>query len=391
MKEVVIVGALRTAQGMLGGTIKDFSATQLGTIVVQGLLEKTKIDPNLVEEVIMGNCLQDTDAPNLARNISLSAKLPIKTTAFTVHRNCASGIQSISSAYQNIVLGDANVHISGGAESMSRAPFVNRDLRFGKKLQHSELRDTLWEALTDPYCNMIMGLTAENLAEEFSISREEQDKYAVSSHNKAEKATKEGKFKDEIVPVIIKSRKGDKVFDADEGIAPGLTLDKIKGAPTVFKKDGTVTPANACPISDGASAVMVMSAEKAKELGLEPLAYVRSYAYAACEPERMGMGPTYSTPVALKKAGLSLKDMELIELNEAFAAQALACGKKLDWDWDKVNVNGGAIALGHPVGCSGTRIVVTLLHEMIKRDLSLGLANLCVGGGMGGSIILERK
>jgi acetyl-CoA C-acetyltransferase len=306
---------------------------------------------------------------------------------------------SITSAYQAIQAGDGEVFLCGGVESMSTSPYVVRGARWGLKLRHDTFVDTLWEGLTDPVCGLMMGATAENLAMMYAISRQEQDKFAVMSHKKAFRATRMGRFRDEIVPVRVSKKVAGKEVAyedivQDECINPTLNERKAALYPTVFKEGGSVTPANACPISDGAAALIVMTAEKADELGLERLATIRGYAYAAVPPEIMGLGPAYSVPKALQKAGLSLSDIELIELNEAFAAQAMAVGMELEeqgWDWDKVNVNGGAIALGHPVGCTGTRIMVTLLHEMSKRNLSLGLVTACVGGGMGGTIIVERE
>jgi acetyl-CoA C-acetyltransferase len=329
----------------------------------------------------------------------LLAGVPANVPGYTVQRNCVAGMQSITSAYQAIQAGDGEVFLCGGTESMSTAPYFVRGARWGLKLRHDTFVDGLWEALTDPVCNQIMGYTAENLAMMYGISREEQDNFAMMSHKKAFRATRMGRFRDEIVPVrVSKMVAGQEVayedIVQDENINPTLNARKAALYPTVFKKGGSVTPANACPLSDGAAAVIVMTADKAQELGLEPLATIRSYAYAALPPEIMGLGPAYAVPRALDKAGLKLTDIELLELNEAFAAQTLAVGMELDnrgWDWDKVNVNGGAIALGHPVGCTGTRLMVTLLNEMIKRDLSLGLITACVGGGMGGTIVVERE
>jgi acetyl-CoA C-acetyltransferase len=305
----------------------------------------------------------------------------------------------MTSAYPAIQAGDGEVFMCGGVESMSTAPYLVRGARWGLKLRHTEFIDALWEGLTDPICNQIMGRTAENLAEMHNISRQEQDEYAVQSHKRAFMATRMGKFADEIVPIEVKKKvAGQEVasewIKQDECINPGLTVQKAALYPTVFKKGGSVTPANACPISDGAAACLIMTADKAKELGLKPMGYLRGYGYAGVDPSIMGIGPVYAVPRALKKAGLKLTDMELVELNEAFAAQVLAVGRELEkdgWDWEKVNPNGGAIALGHPVGCTGCRIVVTLLHEMEKRGLSLGLATECVGGGQGGAIVVERK
>jgi acetyl-CoA C-acetyltransferase len=289
--------------------------------------------------------------------------------------------------------------LGGGTESMSSAPYAVRGARWGLKLRHTTFIDTIWEGLTDPVCNQIMGRTAENLAEMYNISREEQDEYAVQSHKKAFIATRMGKFKDEIVPVTVEKRvAGQKVapdiVSQDECINPAITMQKAALYPTIFKENGTVTPANACPLSDGAAALVVMTKEKAKELGMKPLAYVKSYAYAGVPPQIMGIGPTKSMPKALERAGLELKDIDLIELNEAFAAQVLAVGKEMEkygWDWEKVNVNGGAIALGHPVGSTGARLTVTLMYEMARRDAKYGLATACVGGGQGGTLIIERK
>jgi acetyl-CoA C-acetyltransferase len=307
-------------------------------------------------------------------------------------------MMSISGAYQAIQAGDGDVFLCGGVESMSTAPYVVRGARWGLKLRHDTFTDTLWEGLTDPISDEIMGQTAENLAMMYDIRQKEQDEFAVKSHQKAFRATRMGKFRDEIVPFrVIKRVAGREVAHEDiledECINPGLTVQKAALYPTVFKKGGSVTPANACPISDGAAAVVVMTAEKARALGVEPLCRIRSYAYAGLPPDVMGLGPAFATPMALERAGLALSDIDLIELNEAFAAQAMAVGRELEdrgWDWEKVNVNGGAIALGHPVGCTVTRFVVTLLYEMIKRDVPLGLATACVGGGLGGAMIIER-
>ena len=397
MKEVVIVDGVRTAQGTLGGALKDVPAHRLGTIVTQALLERTKLDPTTVDEVIFGHCIQTSDAPNTARVIALRSGIPFYVPAWTVHRNCASGSQAIADAYKCIQLGEGDIYIAGGVESMSNSPYVSRDTRFGKRLRHAELTDALWEGLTDPVCGQIMGRTAENLVEEFNITREEQDRFAVRSHKLAFRATREGKFKDEIVAVSVPKKVAGRevppdIVTVDEGINVALTEQMLASYPAVFKQGGSVTPGNACPISDGAAVCLVMSADKAKELGYnEPLGYVRSYGFAAVEPERMGVGPTKATPLALKRAGLKLEDMDLIELNEAFAAQVLACLRIMPLDTDKMNVNGGAIAMGHPVGCTGARVVITLLHEMKRRGSHYGVATECVGGGMGGAVVVERK
>ncbi len=399
MREVVIVGGVRTPIGSHGGAFRTLSAQHLAVLVFREVIDRVGIDPLLFDDVILGCIGQQSDAVNIGRVAALLAGVPVTVPGFTVQRNCVSGMQSITSACQAIQAGDGEVFLCGGTESMSTYPYVVRGARWGLKLRHDTFVDAIWEGLTDTVCGQIMGLTAENLAMMYNISQEEQDKFAVLSHKKAFRATRMGRFRDEIVPVrVSKKVAGQEVayedIVQDECINPTLSEQKAALYPTIFKKGGSVTPANACPISDGAAAVIVMTADKARELGLQPLATIRSYAYTAVPPEIMGLGPAYSVPRALKKAGLKLTDIELLELNEAFAAQSLAVGRELEdqgWDWDMVNVNGGAIALGHPVGCTGTRLMVTLLHEMIKRDVSLGLITACVGGGMGGTIVVERK
>ena len=399
MKEVVIVEGVRTPIGSHGGAFRDLPAQDLAAIAMREVIKHTELDPNLIDDVILGCIGQYSDAPNIGRVAALIAGIPTHVPGYTVQRNCVASMQAISCAYQAVQAGDGEIFLVGGTESMSTAPYLVRGARWGLKLRHTGFTDSLWEGLTDPVCDVIMGYTAENLAMMYGISQEEQDKFAVQSHKKAFRATRMGKFDDEIVPVrVSKKVAGQEVayenIVHDECINPGLSVQKAGLYPTVFKRGGTVTPANACPISDGAAAVLVMTEERAKALGYEPLCYIRGYAYAAVPPEIMGIGPTKAVPKALKKAGLKLTDIDLIELNEAFAAQSIAVGMELEkdgWDWDRVNVNGGAIALGHPVGCTGTRIVVTLLHEMIKRDVPLGLATACVGGGMGGAMIIERR
>jgi acetyl-CoA C-acetyltransferase len=399
MKEVVIVGGVRTPIGSHGGAFRTLTAQHLAALVFREVIERVGIDPNLFDDVLLGCIGQQSDAVNIGRVAALQAGVPVHVPGYTVQRNCVSGMQSITSACQAIQAGDGEVFLCGGTESMSTSPYVVRGARWGLKLRHDTFVDTLWEGLTDPVCNQMMGYTAENLAMMYAISREEQDTFAMMSHKKAFRATRMGRFRDEIVPVRVSKRvAGQEVayedIVQDENINPTLNVRKAALYPTIFKKGGSVTPANACPISDGAAAVVVMTADRARELGLEPLAYIRGYAYTAVPPEIMGIGPAYAVPKALQKAGLKLTDMELVELNEAFASQSMAVGMELTdqgWDWDRVNVNGGAIALGHPVGCTGTRLMVTLLHEMIKRDVSLGLITACVGGGMGGAIVVERK
>ncbi len=394
--DVVIVDGVRTPQGIFGGALKSLTAQELGETVVRELLKRTKIKPEQVEEVILGCVAQQSDAPNIARVVALRAGVPRTAPGYTVQRNCGSGLQAIINAQQNIVCGERDVQIAGGTEAMSASPYVSRDLRWGKKLRHSEMVDTVWEGLTDPVCGQIMGRTAENLVEEFKISREEQDTFALLSHQRAFRATRESRFKDELVPVMVKKRAMGRDLPPepvtqDEGINPGLNEQTLGQYPAIFKEPGgTVTPGNACFNADGAAAVLVMSAEKAKALGYTPMARIRGYAVAGVEPERMGIGPTLSVPLALKKAGVTLKDIDLIELNEAFAATFIACERVLGYDRERTNVNGGAIALGHPVGATGTRLVVTLLHEMKRRKAALGLATACVGGGQGVTIVFER-
>lgn len=399
MKEVVVISGVRTPIGSHGGAFRDITAQELAAKVFKEAVDRAGIDPRIIDDVILGCISQQSDAANIGRVAALMAGLPVNVTGCTIQRNCVSGMMSLSMAYQAIQAGDGEVFLCGGTESMSTAPYCVRGARWGLKLRSTTFIDALWEGLTDPVCGMIMGYTAENLAMLYGISREAQDEFAINSHKKAFRATRMGRFKDEILPVrVSKKVAGQEVayedIVNDECINPSLSMQKAALYPTVFKKDGTVTPANACPISDGAAAVVVMTADKAKALGLQPMAYIRSYAYAAVPPDIMGIGPAYAVPKALKKAGLKLTDIELIELNEAFAAQSLAVGIELDdqgWDWNKVNVNGGAIALGHPVGCTGTRIAVTLIYEMIKRDVQFGLTTACVGGGMGGAMVFERK
>jgi acetyl-CoA C-acetyltransferase len=394
MNRLAIIDGVRTPIGQLGGALKDLTAQALGEIVVRELVKRTKIEPAAVDEVVFGCCGQASDAPNIARVIALKAGLPARVTGMTVMRNCASGIQALVSAAQATAAGDAEVQIVGGTESMSSYPFVNRDLRFGRKLTHSTMVDTIWEGLTDPVCNQIMGRTAENLVEEFTIGREEQDAFAAESHRRAFRATREGRLKEEIVPVSVAKKAAGRevapeIVAQDEGINPALNAQTLALYPAVFKEGGTVTPGNSCGIADGAGAMLVMSETRAKVAGLEPLGYVRSHAMAGLEPERMGLGPAVATPIALKKAGMTMKDVQLVEINEAFAAQVLACRRKLEFDPATTNVNGGAIALGHPVGFTGIRIVLTLLREMRRRKLNVGLATLCVGGGQGAAVIVE--
>lgn len=390
MKSVVLVSGMRTAIGDFGGALRDFPASDLMALAIREAVRRAGITPDLVQDVIVGQCLQRTDESNLARISVLKAGFPIEVPGVTVHRNCASGMQAIVYAAQQIMLGDMDIAVAGGVEVMSRVPYVLKDARWGKRIQHGVMADGVWDGLTDPVCNLIMGLTAENLAEKYNISREEQDEIALRSHHNAEKAAADGRFKEEIMPVEIPQRKGDPViFDEDEHIRPGLTIDQLARLKPGFKPDGTVTPGNSSGINDAAAAVTLMSEDKARELGITPIAKLRGYGMAGVEPELMGYGPVPATKQALERTGLKLEDMELIEVNEAFAAQYLACEKLLGLNREITNVNGSGVGLGHPVGSTGARIIITMLHEMRRRGNSLGLATLCVGGGQGMASIWE--
>ena len=391
-KDVVIVSAVRTPIGDFGGVFRDVPALQLGKAVVEEAVRRADgLQKEQVEEIIFGNCSQRSDEPNIARCLALESGFPIETTGFTIQRQCSSAMQAIVSAYQEIILGDTAIVVAGGVESMSAAPYVLKGARWGQRLQHGEMTDSLWEMLMDPVHRIMMGETAERLAEKYQISREEQDEVAARSHTNALKAIDEGRFKEEIIPVTIRTRKGETVIDTDEHPRRDISRETLARLKPVFRKEGTVTAGNASGLNDGAAAVVVMSAAKAAELGIKPLARLVSYAWAGVEPDLMGYGPVPATRRALEKAGMTLDQIELIELNEAFAAQYLACEKLLDLNRAIVNVNGSGVGLGHPVGCTGARIVVTLLHEMARRDNKLGLATLCVGGGMGMTLILERS
>ena len=393
MEEVVIVSGARTPIGSFGGIFKDVKAWELAVVAAKEAIRRAGLqdDMGVIDDVIFGNCLMRTDEINIGRHIALKAGIPVTTPGVTIQRQCSSGMQSIVYGYQQIKCGDAEVILAGGTESMSNAPYYLKDARWGKRLRDGVMTDGVMEGLTDPYTGLIMGLTAENLAAKYNITREEQDELAFTSHQRACTAIRTGKFKDEIVPVLIPQKKGDpKLNDADEHPRPDTSLETLARLSPAFKKDGTVTAGNSSGINDGAAAVVLMSAARAKKMGVKPLARIVSHAVAGCEPELMGYGPVPAIKKALKRAGLSLGDIQLIEVNEAFAAQYLTCEKLLELDRNITNVNGSGIALGHPVGCTGTRIVVTLLHEMQKRDLRVGLATLCVGGGMGKALIVER-
>lgn len=392
MNKAIIVSLARTPIGGFNGTLANVSAKELATVVIKEALKRANLNPDQVDEVMMGCVLQAGLGQNVARQAALAAGIPEEKPAMTVNQVCGSGLRAVALAAQAIMLGDADIVVAGGTENMSQAPYIMKNARNGYRMGHGELVDSmisdgLWCAIGDTH----MGITAENLAEKYNISREEQDEFAAASQNKAEAALNSNRFAEEIVPVVIPQRRGDPiVFNRDEHPRAGVTVESLAKLRPAFKKDGTVTAGNASGINDGAAAVVVMSEAKAKELGITPLAAIRSYASAGVDPAHMGLGPVPATRKALAKAGLQLSDIDLIEANEAFAAQALAVAKELGFDMERVNVNGGAIALGHPIGASGTRILVTLISEMQKRDVRLGLATLCVGGGMGVSMIVER-
>lgn len=392
MREVVIVSAVRTAIGNYGGSLAGISPSELGAIVIKEALVRAGIEGNQVDEVYMGCILQAGHGQGVARQASIKAGIPVEVPATTINMLCGSGLRTVSMAAQMIMTGDCETIVVGGTENMSMAPYLLDNARWGYRMGDGKVKDSMvFDALTDAFNNYHMGITAENLADKYNLTREAQDAFSASSQNKAERAISEGRFKDEIVPVVIPQRKGDPViFDTDEFPKAGLTAEKLGKLKPAFKKEGTVTAGNASGVNDGAAALVVMSKEKADQLGLKPLATIVSYANAGVDPSIMGIGPVPSSLKALEKAGLKLSDMDLIEANEAFAAQSLAVGKELNWDASKVNVNGGAIALGHPVGASGARILVTLLHEMAKQDVTYGLATLCIGGGMGTALVIKR-
>ncbi|MEC7545960.1 MAG: acetyl-CoA C-acetyltransferase [Pseudomonadota bacterium] len=393
MTDVVIVAATRTAIGSFGGTLASLSAVELGATVIQALITKTGIPADSVDEVLMGQVLCAGAGQNPARQASIKAGLPASVPAMTINKVCGSGLKAVHLAAQAIACGDADVIIAGGQESMSNAPHAMPNSRNGQRMGPITMVDTmivdgLWDAFNDYH----MGITAENIACDYNISREEQDAFAAASQQKALAAIEAGRFTDEITPVTIPQRKGDPItFQVDENPRAGITEEKLAGMRPAFSKEGSVTAGNASSLNDGAAAVMLMSKNKASELGLPVLATIKGYANAGVEPRIMGTGPIPATKECLAKAGWSVKDLDLVEANEAFAVQALSVNKGLEWDADKINVNGGAIALGHPIGASGCRILVTLLHEMARRDAKKGLATLCIGGGMGVSLAIERS
>ena len=392
MREVVIVSAARTPMGSFGGSLKGIPTRKLGAIAIKEAVKRAGITGEQVDEVIMGAVLQGGLGQNVARQMTLDAGLPIETPAMTINKVCGSGLRAVELAAQIIKAGDAEIVVAGGAENMSATAYAMPAARWGARMNNTQMVDMMVnDGLWDAFNGYHMGITAENVAEQWGITREELDEFSVISQNRAEAAIKAGKFKDEIVPVEIPQKKGDPIiFDTDEFPKFGTTIDKVAKLKPAFKKDGIVTAANASGINDAGAAVVVMAKEKAEELGIKPLVTIKSYASAGVDPSIMGVGPVPASEKALKKAGLTIKDIDLVEANEAFAAQSIAVRRDLGFDPEKVNVNGGAIALGHPIGASGCRILITLIYEMMKRDAKTGLATLCIGGGMGTTVIVER-
>ncbi|QSY08555.1 acetyl-CoA C-acetyltransferase [Burkholderia pseudomallei] len=392
MTDVVIVSAARTAVGKFGGSLAKIAAPELGASVIRAVLERAGVKPEQVSEVILGQVLTAGSGQNPARQALIAAGLPNAVPGMTINKVCGSGLKAVMLAANAIVAGDAEIVVAGGQENMSAAPHVLPGSRDGFRMGDAKLVDSMIvDGLWDVYNKYHMGITAENVAKEYGITREAQDQFAALSQNKAEAAQKAGRFDDEIVPIEIPQRKGEPLrFATDEFVRHGVTAESLASLKPAFAKEGTVTAANASGINDGAAAVLVMSAKKAEALGLEPLARIKAYANAGVDPSVMGMGPVPASRRCLERAGWSVGDLDLMEINEAFAAQALAVHKQMGWDTSKVNVNGGAIAIGHPIGASGCRILVTLLHEMLKRDAKRGLASLCIGGGMGVALALER-
>jgi len=390
-KKVVLAGACRTAIGKMGGALANTPAPELGAIVIKEALNRAGVAPEAVDQVLMGCVIQAGQGQNVARQASLKAGLPIEVPAVTLNVVCGSGLNCVNTAAAMIMAGEADIVVAGGMENMSMAPYALKNARYGYRMGNAPMVDTMVnDALWDAFNDYHMGITAENVCEKYGITREELDEFSANSQQKAEKAIADGKFKDEIVPVPVKVKKETVMFDTDEGPRPGTTAESLARLKPAFKKDGIVTAGNASGINDGAAAIVVMSEEKAKELGVTPMATWVAGALGGVDPSIMGVGPVASTKKVLAKTGMSIDDFDLIEANEAFAAQSIAVGRDLGFDTSKLNVNGGAIALGHPVGASGCRILVTLLHEMQKRDAKTGLATLCIGGGMGCSAIVKR-
>lgn len=390
-RKVVIASACRTPIGKFGGTLKDVPATELGTIVIKEAMKRAGVKPEQIDEVYMGNVIQAGNGQNPARQSAVNAGIPVEVPATTINVLCGSGLHCVNLAAKLIGMGDADIIVAGGMENMDKAPYLLYNARFGYRMNAAQMDDSMIrDALSDAFGGYHMGITAENIAEEWHLTREELDEFSAWSQDKAEKAITSGRFKDEIVPVTIHGKKGDTIFDTDESNRPGTTKESLAKLKTAFKKDGVVTAGNSSGINDAAAAVIVMSEEKAKELGITPMATWIGGELAGVEPRIMGIGPVAATRKVMKKTGWSVDDLDLIEANEAFAAQSVAVAHDLGFNKEILNVNGGAIALGHPVGCSGTRILVSLLYEMQKRDAKKGLATLCVGGGMGCAALVER-
>lgn len=392
MNRVAIVSAKRTAIGSFGGSLKDVSAAKIGGELVKQSLESINLNPNLVDEIIFGNVLQTGLGQNVARQIAVNAGIPKEKSAFVVNKVCGSGLKSVVLGVQSILLGDNDVVVCGGVENMSAAPHYTKNARFGQKLGSFELEDTIInDGLTDAFENYHMGITAENIAEQYKITREEQDEFALSSQKKAAAAIENNQFANEIAPIVIKTRREEIIFDTDEFVRPNTTLESLAKLRPAFKKDGTVTAGNASGINDGAACVILMSEARAKELGLEVLAYIDGYASAGLDNKVMGLGPVPATQKVLEKLSLNIEDIDLFEMNEAFAAQSIAVTRLLNLDQNKVNTRGGAISLGHPIGASGCRVLVTLVHALINDNKEKGVCSLCIGGGQGIAMVISRK
>ena len=392
MNRVAIVSAKRTAIGSFGGSLKDVSAVKIGGELVKQSLESINLNPNLVDEIIFGNVLQTGLGQTVARQIAVNAGIPKEKSAFVVNKVCGSGLKSVVLGVQSILLGDNDVVVCGGVENMSAAPHYTKNARFGQKLGSFELEDTIInDGLTDAFENYHMGITAENIAEQYNITREEQDEFALSSQKKAAAAIENNQFANEIAPIVIKTRREEIIFDTDEYVRPNTTLESLAKLRPAFKKDGTVTAGNASGINDGAACVILMSETRAKELGLEVLAYIDGYASAGLDNKVMGLGPVPATQKVLEKLSLNLEDIDLFEMNEAFAAQSIAVTRLLNLDQNKVNTRGGAISLGHPIGASGCRVLVTLVHALINDNKEKGVCSLCIGGGQGIAMVISRK
>ena len=392
MNRVAIVSAKRTAIGSFGGSLKDISAAKIGGELVKQALEDINLNPNLVDEIIFGNVLQTGSGQNVARQIAVNAGIPKEKSAFVVNKVCGSGLKSVVLGVQSILLGDNDVVVCGGVENMSAAPHYTKNARFGQKLGSFELEDTIInDGLTDAFENYHMGITAENIAEQYNITREEQDEFALSSQKKAAVAIENNQFANEIAPIVIKTKREEIIFDTDEFVRPNTTLESLAILRPAFKKDGTVTAGNASGINDGAACVILMSEARAKELGLEVLAYIDGYASAGLDNKVMGLGPVPATQKVLEKLSLNIEDIDLFEMNEAFAAQSIAVTRLLSLDSNKVNTRGGAISLGHPIGASGCRVLVTLVHALINDNKERGVCSLCIGGGQGIAMVISRK